>query len=130
MRSDVISGMTQASLIILTRAEAERAIAAGARRLHSPPDAAQIWGVLWFAGLQAEIDAAHPAPADRADIALDCGDRADLALEALRLGIRVVVFSGSATQRAKLTEIAAAQGGEILGADSLAAHAAGASESG
>lgn len=43
-------------------------------------------------------------------VAVDCGDRADLAHEAMRLGLKRIVFHGDPRAAARLADIA-----EILG---------------
>jgi hypothetical protein len=40
-------------------------------------------------------------------IAVDCGDRADLAHDAMRLGLKSIVFRGDPATAAKLADIAA-----------------------
>jgi hypothetical protein len=77
----------------------------------SPPDAASTHGVLWFAELQRQATAAFP---DRQPlIALDCGERADLAHAAMCEGLRIVCFRGPSDMRAKLESIAAQLGARI-----------------
>ncbi len=56
--------------------------------------------------------AAHAAVAGR-DI-LDCADEAGIAVEALRAGIRAIVFEGGKAQAERLAAIAKALGAEVL----------------
>lgn len=79
--------------------------------LWSPPDAAGIHGVLWFLALQRELDRDHAAAGAR--IALDCGDRCDLAIEALRAGLSRIVLSGTDEIAKKVADIAAQLGGTV-----------------
>ena len=76
--------------------------------LASPPDAAIQLGVLFYMQLSEVLAAEYPKlkPA----VALDCGDRADLAHDAMRLGLRHIVFRGDARSAAKLADIAASLG--------------------
>lgn len=53
--------------------------------LESPPDAASIYGVLWFAELNRALMAEFPSAFT---LTLDCGARADLAHAALAEGIK------------------------------------------
>ncbi len=76
--------------------------------LASPPDAAIQLGVLFYAQLTEALAAEYPAlkPA----VALDCGDRADLAHDAMRLGLKSIVFRGDPRSAEKLADIAAGLG--------------------
>ena len=49
-------------------------------------------------------------PELKTDIAVDCGDRADLAHDAMRLGLKSLVFRGDARMAEKLGEIAGTLG--------------------
>ena len=75
-----------------------------AAELESPPDAASIYGVLWFAELNRALKAEFP------DIpftlTLDCGERADLAHAALVEGIRRIRFRGHPEAAKALRDIA------------------------
>lgn len=82
-----------------------------APELWSPPDAASIQGVLWFLTLQQALDRDHPDR--RARIVLDCGDRADCAIEALRGGLTAVVLTARDPVLAKVTDIATQLGGRV-----------------
>jgi len=79
--------------------------------LWSPPGAAEVQGVLWFAALQRSLAAQFPAR--RATIVLDCGDRADLAVDALRAGLAGVALAANADLGRKVGEIAAQLGGRL-----------------
>jgi len=99
--------------IVASLPEAVAALGSGtAPDLWSPPDAASIQGVLWFVRLQQALD--HDHAAAKADIVLDCGDRADLAIEALRGGLRRVALTCPDILAAKVADIAAELGGEVL----------------
>ncbi len=89
----------------LAKAEGQRPV------LWSPRHAASIYGVLWFAELQRQITAAFPGRQPL--IALDCGDRADLAHAAMCDGLRIICFDGAPELRAKLDSIAAQLGARI-----------------
>lgn len=99
--------------VVANLAEAKAALGADAApELWSPPDAASIQGVLWFVRLQQALDCEHPAA--QAALVLDCGDRADLAIEALRGGIGRVALTCPDIVAAKVADIAAELGGEVL----------------
>ena len=98
-----------AAVVIASLPEARAAIeAAGssgvAAELESPPDAASIYGVLWFAELNRALKA------EFSDVpftlTLDCGERADLAHAALVEGIKRIRFSGHAEAAKALRDIA------------------------
>ncbi len=78
--------------------------------LWSPENGAEIQGVMWFVMLQKAMRQAFP---DREpNLVVDCGSRADLAVEALRLGLLQVALKGSAEVTAKVADIAANCGGK------------------
>ncbi|MET1027273.1 MAG: hypothetical protein ABWY00_08910 [Dongiaceae bacterium] len=77
----------------------------------SPLNAASIHGVLWFAELQRQATAAFPEL--KPIIALDCGDRADLAHASMCEGMRVICFRGEPAMLAKLQNIAAKLGARV-----------------
>jgi hypothetical protein len=88
------------------RAALDAARAAGETiALASPPDAAIQYGVLFHVALTQALAAEYPdlKPA----VAVDCGDRADLAHDAMRLGLKSIVFRGDPRSAAKLADIAA-----------------------
>jgi len=73
-------------------------------RFWSPPAAAAIHGVLWFAALQRQASSRF-ALQDPVVI-LDCADRGDLAYAALREGMKAICFRGSPGMLAKLQALA------------------------
>jgi hypothetical protein len=80
--------------------------AAGERvRLRSETDAVLRYGVLYFVQMTERLAAEYPEL--RPDVAVDCGDRADLALAAMRSGLRNIVFHGDPRFAEKLAGIAA-----------------------
>jgi len=83
---------------------------AEAATLTTPPDAASIYGVLWFAELNRALKAEFPGVPFT--LALDCGDRADLAHAALVEGIARIRFSGHPDAMRALQDIAAQLGAE------------------
>jgi hypothetical protein len=84
---------------------------AEATTLTSPPDAASIYGVLWFAELNRALKAEFPGVPFT--LTLDCGDRADLAHAALVEGISCIRFSGHPDAMRALRDIAAQMGAEL-----------------
>jgi hypothetical protein len=72
--------------------------------LASPPDAAIRYGVLYYARLSEQLAAEYPELEPL--IAVDCGDRADLAHDAMRLGLKSIVFRGDPRTAEKLADIA------------------------
>ena len=76
--------------------------------LASPPDAAIQYGVLFFVKLSERLAAEYPEL--KPVIAVDCGDRADLAHDAMRLGLKSIVFRGDPQVAEKLADIAGALG--------------------
>ena len=106
-----------APTVIASLPEARAALAAAktsgvAAELESPPDAASIYGVLWFAELNRALKAEFP------DIpftlTLDCGERADLAHAALVEGIKRIRFSGHPEAVAALRDIAQQVGADVV----------------
>ncbi len=84
----------------------------GAVTLVSAPDAGGYAGASWFVALAQRARREFPAVSQ--SWILDCGDAPGHVLAALRAGVRIVAFSGDAGTRARLAEIAAAQGAVIL----------------
>src|SRR5262245_58834107 len=80
--------------------------------LESPPDAAAIYGVLWFAELNRALKAEFPETPFT--LTLDCGTRGDLAHAALVEGITRIRFSGDARILAALKAIATQIGATVL----------------
>lgn len=100
-----------------TLAEAQAALArhpADDLELWSPENAAETHGVLWFSMLQRALRQA--APEREPQLVLDCGSRADLAAEALRLGLKNVALRTSPDMAAKIADIATACGGRVIAA--------------
>lgn len=95
-------------------AEASAALqvsAAPTTELWSPENGAEIQGVLWFVMLQRAIRDAFP---DRhVDIVLDCGKRGDLAIEAMRLGLKAISLNAGAGVTEKVADIAAGLGARL-----------------
>ena len=98
-----------AAIVIASLPEARAALLAAessgvAVELESPPDAAAIHGVLWFAELNRALRAEFPETPF--SLTLDCGTRGDLAHAALVEGITRIRFSGDARIRGALQDIA------------------------
>jgi hypothetical protein len=95
------------------RAALEAARSSGvAAELESPPDAASIYGVLWFAELNRALKTEFPGVPF--SLTLDCGNRADLAHAALVEGIRRIRFSGHPDVTRALESIAAQLDAAVL----------------
>jgi len=87
------------------RAALEAAKSSGvAAALESPPDAAGIYGVLWFAELNRALLAEFPG--FPFSLTVDCGNRADLAHAALVEGIKRIRFNGHPDAAKALRDIA------------------------
>jgi fructose/tagatose bisphosphate aldolase len=80
--------------------------------LATAPGAAAFLGPAWFREMTAI--AVRDYPRVRLTAVLDCGDKAGHVLAALSAGVQSVRFTGRKTVAAKLAEIAAAQGGEVV----------------
>ena len=105
-----------AAIVIASLLEARAALEAArssgvAAELESPPGAAAIYGVLWFAELNRALLAEFPGVAY--SLTLDCGERADLAHAALVEGIACIRFSGHPDAMRALQDIAAQLGAEL-----------------
>ena len=95
------------------RAALEAARSSGvAAELESPPDAASIYGVLWFAELNRALVAESRGLSF--SLTLDCGNRADLAHAALVEGIKRIRFSGHPDAAKALQDIARQLDAECL----------------
>jgi hypothetical protein len=95
------------------RAALEAARSSGAAaELESPPGAAAIYGVLWFAELNRALLAEFPATPF--SLTLDCGSRADLAHAMLVEGVKRIRFSGHPDAAKALRDIARQLGAELL----------------
>jgi hypothetical protein len=97
------------TVTIANLAEARAALTAGRAagervRLQSEKDAVPRYGVLYFVRMTEQLAAEFPEL--KPDIAIDCGDRADLAHAAMRAGLRNIVFRGDPTMAEKLAGIA------------------------
>jgi hypothetical protein len=94
------------------RAALDAARASGeAIELRSPPDAAIQYGVLHFVKLTEAL--ADQYPERKPHVAVDCGDRADLAHAAMRLGLQSIVFRGDPRSAEKLADIAGTLGAKF-----------------
>ena len=103
--------------IIASLPEARAALAAArsggvAAELESPPDAAGIYGVLWFAALNRALLAEFPGVPYT--LTLDCGARADLAHAALVEGIKRIRFRGHPDAMKALHDIARQLGAALV----------------
>jgi hypothetical protein len=106
-----------AAVVIASLPEARAALAAArssgvAAELESPPDAASIYGVLWFAELNRALLAEFAGVAYT--LTLDCGARADLAHAALVEGIKRIRFRGHSDAMKALQDIATQVGAEFV----------------
>ena len=72
------------------------------------PDALIQYGVLFFVRLTERLAVEYPEL--KPVISVDCGDRADLAHDAMRLGLKSIVFRGDPGMAEKLADIAASLG--------------------
>ena len=100
LKTVTVSNLPQARAALDAARVAGEAIA-----LASPPDAAIQYGVLFYVKLSERLAADYPDL--KPVIAVDCGDRADLAHDALRLGLKSIVFRGDPRSAEKLSDIAA-----------------------
>jgi hypothetical protein len=97
------------AIVIASLPEARAALEAArpsgvAAELESPPGAASIYGVLWFAELRRTLLAEFPGVSF--SLTLDCGERADLAHAALVEGIKRIRFSGHPDAAKALRDVA------------------------
>ena len=103
LKTVIVANLTQA------RAALDAARAAGEGiALASPPDAAIQAGVLFYVQLSEQLAAEYPEL--KPVIAVDCGDRADLAHDAMRFGLKSIVFRGDPRMAETLGDIAGALG--------------------
>jgi hypothetical protein len=105
-----------AAIVVASLPEARAAIEAArssgvAAELESPPGAAAIYGVLWFAELNRALLAEYSGVPF--SLTFDCGERADLAHAALVAGIRRIRFRGHAEAAKALRDIAEQAGAEV-----------------
>jgi len=112
------TGITsQVATLAEARAALEAAKSSGiAAELESPPDAASIYGVLWFAELNRAL--LREFAGVPFTLTLDCGNRADLAHAALVEGIKRVRFSGHPDTTKALSDIATQLHAELAGSSS------------
>ncbi|HEY3146202.1 MAG TPA: 2'-5' RNA ligase family protein [Dongiaceae bacterium] len=104
---------SQVSTLPEARAALEAAKSSGvAAELESPPGAASIYGVLWFAELNRALLAEFPAVPFT--LTLDCGARADLAHAALVEGIKRIRFKGHPEAVRALSDIAQQLNAELV----------------
>ena len=101
--SIVIHDLAQALAALRAAASVGRAVT-----LWSADGAGIYAGAGWFAAVERRARAAVPAA--RAGFVLDCAERADMAQDAFRAGIRDVRFSGSPVIARKLSDIAGKSG--------------------
>ena len=107
-------GQARLKTVVIANLQQARAALDAARASHesvalaTAPDAAARYGVLYFAELSERLAAEYPEL--RPIIAVDCGDRADLAHAAMRLGLKHIVFGGDPRMAEKLADIAAGLG--------------------
>jgi hypothetical protein len=106
-----------AAVVIASLPEARAALEAArssgvAVDLESPPDAASIYGVLWFAELNRALLSEFPGVPF--SLTLDCGSRGDLAHAALVEGIKRIRFSGHPDVMRALESIAAQLSAAVL----------------
>lgn len=109
--------MTARVLIVHSLDQARTAMAAAAAlgvplTLATAPGAAAYLGAGWFREMTAI--AAREYPQVPLTAVLDCGGKAGHALAALSSGVHCIRFTGRKAVAAKLAEISAAQGGEVL----------------
>ncbi len=108
--------MSPRAVIVHNLAPARAALAAASAleapvTLMSAPGAAAYLGAGYF---QAMIEQARAEfPSVPAPALLDCGDKAGLALAALRQGVEAVRFNGKKDVEAKIAEIARKHGAEL-----------------
>ncbi|HSD34571.1 MAG TPA: hypothetical protein VLE26_04060 [Alphaproteobacteria bacterium] len=108
--------MNDPVFVVHELAHARAALAAAAdtgRRvvLLSPPDAAVYLGLRWMPALAAAARSEFPNAV--AGTALDCGDRLALALEALRHGAEIVLFTGPKEEAERLRPATTAAGADL-----------------
>jgi hypothetical protein len=88
----------------LDAARASGEAAAKTIGLATLPDAAIQYGVLYFVKLAETLATEYPEL--KPVIAVDCGDRADLAHDAMRFGLKSIIFRGDPRTAEKLADIA------------------------
>ncbi|GAB2176398.1 hypothetical protein [Dongia sp. agr-C8] len=103
LKTVTVRNLAEARAALAAAREAAEAIA-----LASPPDAAIQYGVLFYVELSEALAAEYPEL--RPVIAVDCGDRADLAHDAMRFGLKSIVFRGDPRTADRLADIAGTLG--------------------
>ena len=103
LKTVTIRNLAEARAALAAAREAGETIA-----LASPEDAALQYGVLFYVQLSETLAAEYPEL--KPSIAVDCGDRADLAHDAMRLGLKHLVFRGDPRSAEKLADIASGLG--------------------
>jgi hypothetical protein len=103
----VVHSAAHATAALTAAAETGRAVI-----LASTPDAGICGGPGWFRGLLAA--AGQAAPQAQFLALLDCGDDAGAAQAAIRAGVEAIVFTGRADVAARLFDIAARAGSQLL----------------
>jgi hypothetical protein len=107
-------GQARLTTVVIANLQQARAALDAARASHESvelatvPEAAARYGVLYFVELSERLAAEYPEL--RPVIAVDCGDRPDLAHAAMRLGLKHIVFRGDPKMAEKLADIAAGLG--------------------
>ena len=102
----VVHELAHARAALVAAAESGRRVV-----LLSPPDGVVYLGLRWMAALTAAVRSEFPAAV--ASTALDCGDRLALALEAVRRGSRIVLFTGPGEEADRLLAATRAAGAEL-----------------
>lgn len=101
-----IAGLDSAEAALAATPDGDRV------ELWSPPDAAEIHGILWYVALQRVLAERHRGRAIL--LVLDCGGRGDLAIEALRAGLPAVALVGAEPFIGKVVDIAGQLGGQVF----------------
>jgi hypothetical protein len=107
LKTVIVANLPQARAA-LDAARAAGETAGEAIGLATPPDAAIQYGVLFYVKLSEQLAAEYPEL--QPVIAVDCGDRADLAHDAMRFGLKSIVFRGDPGTAEKLADIAGTLG--------------------
>jgi hypothetical protein len=103
----IVHSLAQAVAALSVAAEAGRAIV-----LVSSPDAGVYAGPAWFREVMQA--AREVVPDARFTAILDCGEDAGAAMAAIRAGGAAIVFTGGADVAARLADIAAQAGAQLL----------------
>lgn len=108
-RRSAAPALSEVSVVVRSLVEAQAALDAAAElglglRLISDTDIAALAGPAFIRALSELV---------RKEIIVDCGKDAGLALSAMRVGCRQLLFSGSSEAHARLADIAGQLGGEV-----------------